>query len=323
MLALLIGVGVVVLLLFGLRACLDARKARSYEDYLRDLDALATTTSQLSTEFFNRFREPGDLSKLEFQAQLGAARGTSEEILSRAEGLDNPGELDEAQSDLELAFELRRDGVRSVVEQIEVALGKQGSSDAVKQIALDMRQFLASDVLYARAQSEIERVIDEQDLTGKVPPSQFLPEPIEPWLDDLELAAMIARVAGETGDAADASRGTELAVTALRPGNAVLTPDNPNTVARVPDEVEVTVLNGGLTDERDVAVSYELLGGPVPVQGEMTIPRIAAGQSGSTLIPVEGEIPTEIELTLVVTVLPVPGESIIDNNESTYRVTFE
>jgi hypothetical protein len=38
---------------------------------------------------------------------------------------------------------------------------------------------------------------------------------------------------------------------------------------------------------------------------------------------IEGEIPSGEELTLTVTVFPVPGESIIDNNELTYQVIFE
>lgn len=322
LIAFAVGVAILVLLLFGLRACLDARKARSYEDYLRDLDALATNTSQLSSEFFQRFRDPGEASKLEFQAQLGASRGTSEELLSRAQGLDAPDELDQAQKDLELAFELRRDGVASVVEQTETALGNRGSLAAVEQISLDMRKFLASDVLYSRAREEIERVLAEQELNGEVPPSQFLPEPIEPWLDELELAAMLARVAGETGGA-DTSRGTELSSTVLRPGNVPLAPDSLNSVAKLPDGVEVAVVNGGVSDERDVVVSYEILGSTDLVEGEMTIARIAPGESGSTVIPVDGDIPTGEELSLIVTVLPVPGETIIENNKLAYRVTFE
>ena len=35
---------------------------------------------------------------------------------------------------------------------------------------------------------------------------------------------------------------------------------------------------------------------------------------------IDGEIPSGEELTLNVTVFPVPGESIIDNNEATYQV---
>ena len=143
MIALAIGSGVVVLLLFAIRGCLDARKERDFENYLRDLSSLVTTSNQLSSEFFDRFRIQAMPSKIEFQDQLGSSRGTGEDLLKRAEGLDAPDELADAQEDLELAFELRRDGVNSIVEQIRGALGDEGRDDAFTQIALDMRQFLA------------------------------------------------------------------------------------------------------------------------------------------------------------------------------------
>ncbi len=317
-----IGVVVIVLLLLAVRGCLDARKERAFENYLRDLDSLVTTSSQLSDDFFSRFRDPGGATELEFQAQLGSSRGTSEDLLNRVQGLDSPDELSEAQQDLELAFELRRDGVTSVVEQTEAALGEKGSKDATSQISTDMRQFLASDVLYARAHAEIVSVLDEQELEGDVPSSNFLPEPIEPWLDDLEIARLLAQVAGETGAAGGATRGTELSTVTLRPGNIPLTPDTLNTASRVPTEIEVGVLNGGTTQETDVAVSYELLGSTEPIEGEATIPRIDAGVEGSVAIPVQGEIPEDDDLTLIVTVFPVAGESIVENNELAFQVRF-
>jgi hypothetical protein len=40
-------------------------------------------------------------------------------------------------------------------------------------------------------------------------------------------------------------------------------------------------------------------------------------------LPVTGELTTGQEQTLTVTVLPVPGETIVDNNESIYPVIFE
>jgi hypothetical protein len=313
---------VIVLVLFAVRGCLDARKERAFENYLRDLDSLATTSSQLSDEFFQRFRDPGDATPLEFQAQLGSSRGTSEDLLKRVEGLDSPDELSDAQADLELAFELRRDGVTSVVEQTEAALGDEGSQEATKQIATDMRQFLASDVLYAKAADQIKQVLEEEDLQGEVPSSTFLPEPIEPWLDDLEIATLLAQVAGETGAAGDGTRGTELSTVTIRPGNIPLTPETPNTAAQVPTSIEVGVLNGGTTEETDVVVSFELLGSTEPVQGENTIPRINAGEEGVVEIPVNGEIPEDDDLTLIVTVYPVPGESIVENNELAFQVRF-
>ena len=185
--ALVIGAVVLVLLLFAIRGCLDARKERSFENYLRDLSALVTTSNQLSAEFFARLEDPGETSASDFTAQLGSSRGTGEDLLQRAEGLDPPGDLSEAQEDLVLAFELRRDGLSSIVEQIPTALGNEGRGEAFGQIALDMRQFLASDVLYERAKAGIEEVLAEEELPGEVPSSVFLTD-TDRWLDELQLA---------------------------------------------------------------------------------------------------------------------------------------
>lgn len=317
-----IAIGVIVLLLFAIRGCLDARKQRSYEKYLSDLDSLVATSGQLSSQFFQRFRDPGDASELEFQAQLGASRGTSEDLLNRVQGLDTPDELSDAQADLELAFELRRDGVTSVVEETEAALGNKGSADATDQIATDMRQFLASDVLYSRARTEIVATLSEEDLDGDVPISNFLPEPIELWLDRLEIDRLLSQVAGETGAAGDSTRGTELSSVVVRPGNVALTAGSLNNVSRVPTEVEVAVLNGGTSSEADVQVAIEILGSTEAVESETLIARINPGSEASAVLPIQGEIPEGDELTMIVTVFPVPGETIIDNNEFTYQVVF-
>ena len=321
LIALGIGAVVVVLLLFAIRGCLDARKERNFENYLRDLSPLVTTSNQLSTEFFDRLENPPD-SEVEFKAQLGSSRGTGEDVLRRAQGLDAPGELSEAQEDLVLAFELRRDGLNNIVEQIPAALGNKNRQEAFQEITADMREFLASDVLYARAKQGIELALEDEDLPGEVPSSVFLPA-INPWLDDLQLGAALSQVAGSTGVAGGADRGTELSSTVLRPGNVPLTPDTLNTLGQTPTEVEIAVINGGLVNERDVPVGFELLGSTDTIEGEGTISRIPAGDTASTVLTIDGEIPTGEELTLTVTVFPVPGESIIDNNEATYQVTFE
>ena len=320
--ALGIGAVVLVLLLFAVRGCLDARKERSFENYLRDLEALVTTSNQLSSEFFNRLDDPGDSSKIEFQDQLGSSRGTGEDLLRRTQGLDPPGELDEAQEDLILAFELRRDALNSIVEQIPTALGSEGQGEALDQIALDMRQFLASDVLYARAKAGIEEAVAAEDLPGEVPESVFLTE-TDRWLDRLQLAVALSQVAGSTGIAGGVDRGTELSSTVLRPGNVPLTPDTLNTLSQTATTLEVAVLNGGAANESDVLVTYELLGSTDTIEGETTIPQLRAASTEAAVMPIEGEIPTGEELTLTVTVFPVPGESIIDNNELTYQVIFE
>ena len=322
----LIGLAAAILLIvlfgFAVRGCLDARKERNYENYLRDLSALVSTSNQLSSEFFSRLRTPGDVSKTEFQDQVGSSRGTGEDLLRRAQGLDTPGELGEAQEDLNLAFELRRDGLASISEQMPTALGNKGRLGAIQQIVLDMRQFLASDVLYARAKATIERVLEEQGLSGEVPASVFLGE-TNPWLDEVQLTAVISQVSANTGAAGDDLRGTELSSATLRPGNVPLVAETTNTLGQAPTEIEIAVLNGGAVNERGVAVSFELVGGLDSIQGQTTISRIPAGATESAVLAIEGEIPTQEELTLTVTALPVPGETIVDNNEAIYQVLVE
>ena len=54
----------------------------------------------------------------------------------------------------------------------------------------------------------------------------------------------------------------------LRPGNVPLTPDTLNTLGQTPTEIEIAVLNGGLVDEVDVPVGFEILGSTDTLEGE-------------------------------------------------------
>ena len=91
----------------------------------------------------------------------------------------------------------------------------------------------------------------------------------------------------------------------------------------MPTEVEVAVLNGGTSEEQDVQVSVEILGSTEPIESETPIRPDQCGLGGyPPSLPIQGEIPEGDELTMIVTVFPVPGETIIDNNEPTYQVVF-
>ena len=323
LIALGVGVLFLILVLFGIRGCLDARAERGFENYLRDLDSIATQSRQLSKELFTRFRDPGDLTELSFEAEVSADRGTAQSLLQNVQGLDPPDELESAQRELELAFELRRDALGRISEEIATALGDEGSNEAVKAVADQMRVLLASDVLYARAAAAIQAELVEQDLAGDAPRSVFVPDPVETWLDSVELGALLTEVAGDTGAAGGGVRGLALLETTIRPGNVPLTPDTPVTVpGGGAPELEVQVQNQGESRESDVIVSYDLSGGGTSTSGETSIPRIAAGETDTATIPIE-EVPSGEDASLTVTVQPVPGEEIEDNNEATYVLTFE
>jgi CARDB protein len=320
-----VGVGVVVLILIllvlGIRGCLNARKERGFENYVRDLNAIAAQSKQLSEDFFNRLSDPGNLTPLSFEAEIKSYRGSAESLADRVEALDTPDELKGAQTELELAFQLRRDALTGVSDNISTALGAQGSAQAANAIADYMRYFLASDVLYQLARAQIDAVLEDEGIDEKAPESVFLTDP-ERWLDALQVTSALAQVSGDK-QASSGTHGLALYQTIVKPGDVNLDPTSPATISGGgPPQIDVEVQNQGDSEETDVGVSFELTGGAQTISGDATIPRIAAGGIQTATMPIDPPPDTGQELTLEITVTPVPGEQIADNNRSTYQVTF-
>jgi hypothetical protein len=321
-----VGVGVVVLILIlivlGIRGCLNARKERSFENYVRDLNGIAAQSKQLSEDFFGRLSDPGNLSPLSFEAEIKSYRGSAESLADRVESLDTPDELNGAQTELDLAFQLRRDALTGISDNISTALGTEGRTQAVNAIADYMRYFLASDVLYERARVEIDAVLEDEGIDEKAPESVFLTDP-ERWLDSLQVTSALAQVSGGK-QAAGGTHGLALYQTIVKPGDVNLDPTSPATISRGgPPQIDVEVQNQGDSEETEVGVSFELTGGSQTISGDTTIPRIAAGGIQTATLPIQPAPDTGQQLTLEVTVTPVPGEQIADNNRSIYQVTFE
>jgi hypothetical protein len=319
-----VGVGVLILILIlivlGIRGCLNARKERGFENYARDVNSIVAQSDQLSSDFFGRLNDPGNLSALSFEAEIKSYRGAAESLTSRVEGLDTPDELKGAQNELTLAFQLRSDGLAGISDQISTALGNEGSNGAINAIAGYMNYFLASDVLYERAASEINAELDAQGIAEQVPESVFLQD--QKWLDPLEVSSALALVSGDK-QATSGTHGLALYQTAVQPGEVALDPSSPAEISGTgPFELDVQVQNQGDSEESDVGVTFELTGGAQTISGEATIPRIAAGGIQTASIAIEPTPDAGQQLTLEVTVQPVLGEQIAENNRSSYQITF-
>ena len=150
--AVVAGILILVLLVLGIRGCLNARKERAFENYARDLSTLVQQSQQISEGFFARFSDPQ--TELRFETDIRADRSAADGVVSRAESLDPPGELSNAQDDVVEAFQLRADGLGKIADQVGPALGDEDFNEAIEQMTIDMQDFLASDVLYARARGD-------------------------------------------------------------------------------------------------------------------------------------------------------------------------
>jgi hypothetical protein len=321
----LLGVSIVILILLFLafRGCLNARKERSFENYVNDLSALTAETKQLSDNFFAAFEggsEDGDIS---LQNQINADRGATQGLLDRAESLDAPGELSSAQNQISLAYQLRRDALEVIATEIPNTQGDKPNK-AVEKIAEQMRVLLASDILFTRARFEIEQALANQDIVVDegVPDSVFLPNTPD-FLDEANVASALSAAGVSSQDCSnvdpDELHGLELSSTTVQPSAVVLQPEGvDNIVPADGAEFEVAVLNGGEFEESDIDVA---LGGDF--KGSQTISQIGVGESQTVTIPPNPSPQSGDSSSLTVTVATVCGEQLDSNNESTYEITFE
>lgn len=318
--ALALGAGLLILILIvlGVRGCLDARKHRALSDYARNVTQIVDETDQTSKSFFDKLSDPGALSVTEFVAEVNADRSAMDNYVARIDALDTPGDMGNAQSTLELVYELRGSAMTEIADKMSTALGDIGSEKATAAIANQMAKLMASDVLYASvARPEIDGVLADNGIEGDdVPQSVFLQDGTE-WLDESAVSTALGSVSGLSGTATPGVHGLGLLATSVN--GTELTPEGSTAVvAEETPEVEVQVQNQGESTENGVTVSVTVNGGNTLQQD---ISSIEAGATETVTIPLtpapKGEVTLEVEAE------PVPGEEVSENNEASYGVVFE
>jgi CARDB protein len=318
--ALALGAGllVLVLIVLGVRGCLDARKDRALKDYAGDVTQIVEETKQTSESFFAKLEDPGSLSVTEFVDGVQADRSAMDNYASRVDGLDAPGDMSDAQTALELVYALRSSAMAGIAEKISTALGDVGAGKATAGIAKQIQKLMASDVLYATVvRPEVDATLADNGIEGEdVPESIFVPDGTK-WLDEEAVSSALGSVSGATGADISGVHGMGLIGTGIN--GTELSPEAGVSVsAEETPEVEVEVQNQGESTENGVTVSVTVSGGSTLQEDISTI---EAGATETVTIPLTPA--PKGEVTLEVVVEPVPGEQVTENNEATYTVVFE
>jgi hypothetical protein len=320
---------VVILLVVGIRGCLNSQKKRSLRDYNREVASLVQESDdQVSKPFFEAMSggaaAGGD--PINLQTQVNQVRVVSEDLVRRARRLDVPDDMKPAQSNLLLVLELRRDGLRNIAEKLRSAQGTgTGAEQAVRQIAGQMMQFLASDVIYSqRVVPYIKEGLDRNDITGQtIATSQFLPT-ID-WLSDQQVAQRLgAQVTGgrrPSGPVAPGSHGHGLSSVTV--GGNELSTDSANRIPASPNlTFTVNFENQAENDERNVTVRVSIGGAGAAITGQATVPNSQAGESSTVDVPLRQAPPVGRPVEITVEVVPVPGEEDSNNNRQAYPAVF-
>jgi hypothetical protein len=198
----------------------------------------------------------------------------------------------------------------------------------VQALAGQMQALLASDVIYdARTVPFIGERLAEEDLDGlDIADSVFMPDLA--WLDPATVAQRIGSQGGgegggPQGEPAPGTHGhglTSVSIgdTTLQPGGAVNRVPAGPTIA-----FTVVFQNQGENDEADFPVRIQLEGaGGQPLTVEDRVDQTQAGQEATVSVPLGRVPPVGEPLTATVTVEPVPGEEMTENNQQEYTVLF-
>jgi hypothetical protein len=316
-LALAGGLLALILVVLGVKGCLDARKERALSDYARNVSQIVDETGQTSKAFFGKLSNPGSLSVTEFVAEVNADRSAMDNYATRTDSLGAPGDMSHAQNALELVYELRRSAMDEIAVKMSTALGNVGSEKATAAIAKQMQTLMASDVLYAEVvRPEIDGVLAGNGIEGSdVPKSVFLPEGTK-WLEESAVSTALGSVSGSTGAATPGVHGLGLIGTSVN-GTELTAESSAAVASEGTPEVEVQVQNQGESTENGVTVSVSVEGNTL--QG--SIESIGAGETASVSIPLtpapSGQVTLEVEVETV------PGEQVSENNKAGYTVEFE
>ncbi|MGH2841694.1 MAG: hypothetical protein ACRDKY_12805, partial [Solirubrobacteraceae bacterium] len=192
-----IGLFVIVLLVVGVRGCLNNRKEQALKDYNRDVANLVQQADDNTDDFFQTLStggsSPGDL-----QTQINGLRQNAETHTSRAVKLDVPGEMLPAQRNFVLTLALVQEAIGKVAERLPSALGSEATvaETAVKSIAGEMQAFTAADVVYTRRVAAIiQQVLTKEEIGGQVIQRSSFQQNLG-WLDPDIVARRIGSEAG-------------------------------------------------------------------------------------------------------------------------------
>jgi hypothetical protein len=310
------GLVLLILIVLGVKGCLDARANRELSDYARNVTAIVEETQQTSKTFFERLEDPGSASVTDFVDQVNADRSAMDGYQARIDDLSTPGDMSRAQGNLELVYQLRANAMDEIADKMSTALGDAGAEKAMAGIAKQMQKLLASDVVYEQvARPEVDDVLASNGISDSdLPKSTFLAD--EKWLDEATVSDALSAVSGGVTSTASGLHGTGLSSVSVN--GAELIEGAPTTIsAEEAVEVEVNVQNQGESTENgvNVAVTYE----GNTVKGEIN--ELPAGEIGTAVIPLT---PTPSgEVTLEIEVEAVDGEQVTENNEASYTLLIE
>jgi hypothetical protein len=323
----LVGLLIIVLLVVGINSCRSSARNNALRDYNRDVGAIASESDEVGQQLFSTLAQ-STAQSVDQQTQVSQIRVRAQQQARRARDLDVPGEMENAQSNLLLALDLRADAIAKIATRIPAARGDQeGAAEAaLDQITGEMQAFLASDVIYLqRVVPFISEALADADIGGqRIVGGRFMDDIT--WLESANVARRLgAQAAGGTSNEPLAPGRHGHGLVGVSVGETALQPQPATN--RIPASAglafTVRFQNQGENEETGVRVRVRVrpqTGRAISVT--RTVDQTNPGAEAEVNIPLGQAPPTGTSTTVTVEVLRVRGEANVDNNAQDYTVLF-
>jgi hypothetical protein len=302
---------------------LKSEKAQALKNYNHSVSDIARESDeQVSHPLFSTLPGAAGKSALSVEEQVDQLRINAQNLANRARGLSVPSEMTAAQRYLLLALDLRAEGLTKLAALLPTALGKQGKQ-ASAEIAGDMENFLASDVVYSqRVAPLIQQTLSSAGVHLSTASTRFLPN-----IGWLEASTVQSRLSGQggsanqgegpvTGNHGSALKGVSVGGNTLETEptlNHISGGSNPSFTAQVE--------NSGEFPQSNVKVDVTVTAAAKQLRASNVIEKTEPGKTTSVNVPVNG-VPLGVASKIEVYVEPVPGENDLENNKGTYLAIF-
>ncbi len=320
---------VVILVVLGVHSCEVSARNSALKDYSNNVASLITKSNQTGKTFFSELNGAGGSSNaVNLQTQVDQTLSDARSQLRQAQGLSVPDEMKVAQQNLVLALQMRRDGINSIAGEIQPALTKSTSSDAVNRIAAEMARLYASDVVYTDyAATAIAGALHGAGIGVQTPTNpngqpiasgQFVQD--VSWLTPSTVASKFnaSLPSGSSGPAAPGVHGD--AMQSVSVSGQTLTSGGTATIAASPPPTfTCTFTNDGQNKETNTVVKVQVKG--TSVSGQAVQASTSPGGTYTVPVPLSSSPPAGT-YTVTATVEPVPGEKTFTHNSQTFTITF-
>lgn len=319
---------VVVLLVFVVDRCRGDSKQSTYENYMGDVQNVATDSQQVGTQFQALLAQSG-IKVAAVEDNLNGLAQRQAQAVQQAQAINPPGALSTENQQMITALQLRVSGLRGMSAAFAQTAKTTNPTAAATVLANQANRFVASDVIW----DDLFKEPSKKELASRgvrgvaVPDSNFLKDPN--LVSIAQLRPVWKRIQGSTaGISKNVRRGDGIEGTVWLPGKGgnptALDPTALTVVIASPQlAFRVSVKNSGDIQEVQVQVTLTIKKTEgANIVKRQTITSISPGTTVQVTFPVTETVPIGPQTTVTAEVKPVQNEANVDNNSVDYPVAF-